>query len=465
MKRFAVIGALDSVAFTLQTFAAVYVPGPLLILLPQAAIPVSLLLTMRQQHNRVTWIQGLGAAMVLLGIGVVLTPIMQSRNAPSYLCQASDRLNDCTACQLAGTHEECDAASMALTEQDDAVASSSSTANDNMSSVSFERSLTFFDTDTAAAPPCQWLSFDQSLQEKEILEIIWSLALIASTIPMAVSAVYKQHAMSCSSISRRRQPSDSNLFTPLLVPEEPAAANPSSSSLAASGNVADPARHPVLYVSSWIAMFQLLFSLFVALPLSIILSVPTVSLWEMPENLYHGMLCYAGYGVVETSCHPDSFCASQHAALWVNVNVLCHVSYTISMMIVLQRSDGGTLLFLALTAIVPLGHLAFSLPWMPQSSQTVVRGADWLGLITIVTGLVFYRFSDPKVGQICKSRSVNGSIPMSRRESRSSLFDDDTNDEESEDGDLFSSLFLPFWPVENQTSFALGRHSIQIGDV
>ena len=41
LRPFAIMGALDCVAGMMQVFSAVYLPGPLLVLLPQAAIPIS----------------------------------------------------------------------------------------------------------------------------------------------------------------------------------------------------------------------------------------------------------------------------------------------------------------------------------------------------------------------------------------------------------------------------------------
>eukprot|EP00606_Chrysophyceae_sp_TOSAG23-5_P000579 GSChrysophyteH2.ASY1.ANO1.409.1 assembled CDS len=43
-KPFFVMGFLDAIAGIMQVFAATYLPGPLLILLSQAAIPMSMLI-------------------------------------------------------------------------------------------------------------------------------------------------------------------------------------------------------------------------------------------------------------------------------------------------------------------------------------------------------------------------------------------------------------------------------------
>lgn len=54
-KTFAVMGALDALAGIMQIFGATYCPGPLIILLLQAAIPVSMVISkflVNAKYNR-----------------------------------------------------------------------------------------------------------------------------------------------------------------------------------------------------------------------------------------------------------------------------------------------------------------------------------------------------------------------------------------------------------------------------
>lgn len=54
-KTFAIMGALDAVAGIMQIFGATYCPGPLIILLLQAAIPVSMVISkflVNAKYNR-----------------------------------------------------------------------------------------------------------------------------------------------------------------------------------------------------------------------------------------------------------------------------------------------------------------------------------------------------------------------------------------------------------------------------
>ena len=75
-RPFVVMGLLDCLAGTLLAFAAVYLPGLLLLLLPQAAIPISMLLSGRIKGERYRAHQYIGAIVVVLGILAVLEPLL-----------------------------------------------------------------------------------------------------------------------------------------------------------------------------------------------------------------------------------------------------------------------------------------------------------------------------------------------------------------------------------------------------
>lgn len=106
-KPFAVMGALDCLAGIMQTFASVYLPGPLLILLPQAAIPISMALSRRILREKYKCLQYVGAAVVMAGILVVLEPVITRRHAPSYVCAAFDEEKYCSTCQTETTEDTC----------------------------------------------------------------------------------------------------------------------------------------------------------------------------------------------------------------------------------------------------------------------------------------------------------------------------------------------------------------------
>ena len=464
MKRFAIMGALDCLATTVQTFAAVYLPGPLLILLPQAAIPVSLALMAvfassqnNNNNNSATTAlalpQYIGAATVLLGIGMALYPVLLAQRAPDYYCEAQNPLQDCTTCRSATSEDAC---VEILSKVEPESNSSNSVVN-----VSPERWL-------LTLPACRWLPFEESSKEKEFLEFVWSLALVASTVPMALSAIYKKRAM--------------------MSVEERAAEQAAGAALGDDEAPPPSPPPPALYVSGWIAVFQFVCSVAVTVPAGLV-SSPLVRPLQIPANIFDGMFCYSGVGVVETGCHPDTACSD--AALWVNITVVCHVVYTLSMMFVLKYSDGPDLLFMGLTAIVPLGHLCFTLPFMPE--RTSIHKSDLAGLIVILAGLVLYRFAavsveDPVVDGSSSTRNNPRNRPSSpikrkaaarqeqehRRSQSIGMADllagtatiaaaQPALPENNDEDDSFlhqrhTSLYLgSLWPVQNQTSYTLLR--------
>jgi len=144
-----------------------------------------------------------------------------------------------------------------------------------------------------------------------------------------------------------------------------------------------------IYMNGWIAVFQFFFSLVLAVPAGLA-SSPSILPADLPRNMYQGLLCYLGIGTIEIGCHPDSMCSS-HAALYVNLSLLMNCIYCLLMMYILKFGS-ASLLYLALTAMVPIGNLAFALPFMPQT--TTFHLSDLLGLGVIMSGLVLYRFAD-----------------------------------------------------------------------
>ncbi|CAH0517552.1 unnamed protein product [Peronospora belbahrii] len=71
-RKFAVMGGLDSIAGILQVFAATYLGGSLLILLGQAAIPISMLISSLLLKAKYSSYQYVGAVVVSLGLLIVL---------------------------------------------------------------------------------------------------------------------------------------------------------------------------------------------------------------------------------------------------------------------------------------------------------------------------------------------------------------------------------------------------------
>lgn len=448
LLKMMIIGILDAITATLQTFAAVYVPGPLLVLVPQAAIPVSMICkycftrtktagaSERAITSSIFSMPAMGAIIILVGIFIVLEPVWSSQRAPDYYCEAIDPYNDCSICNIASTEMEC------------AGKSTSQAHHLNVSEIPraskqwlFNASSTDEVHPNSGSVPCQWIPFEESTKEKESLEVIWSTLLVLSTIPMAISAVCKQraiHSLSSGATTQAHETSDSTAPLVASTPEMGVAAS------------------PVIFMSGWIAVFQLLASLILTIPAGI-MSSPSIHPWKVPENLWNGILCYSGYPIVVNGCHPDTMCTSYHVALWINVGVICHVVYSVSLIVILQASSDCTPLFLALTATVPLGHLAFTLPLLPLSSQESLDAIDLIGLFVIISGLIMYRFSNdttrcskrqrhthPSTGTDEESiSSIDGSIKFLSQQVQSSI----------------SSLWMQ---VANQTSYTLLRETLDL---
>jgi drug/metabolite transporter (DMT)-like permease len=171
-KPFMVMGFLDAIAGAMQVLATVYLPGTLLVLLPQAAIPLSMLATRFILRERFTQYQYLGAIIVMMGIVVVLFPVLTQQGAPNFSCQALNEDENCAICQNDTTREDCE---------------SHRGSNDP----SFESIMTENEGDYY----CQWISKDESLRHDDFLKFVWSLVMLASCIPMVLSTVYKQVAL------------------------------------------------------------------------------------------------------------------------------------------------------------------------------------------------------------------------------------------------------------------------------
>lgn len=265
--KYLVMGFLDGFASIMQTFAVTKIAsGSLLILLSQAAIPISMLISRVLLKASYSRMQYFGALLVMSGIAVALWPRLTA-------------------------HDE------------------------------------------GPALPGQGAT--------EVA--LWSAVMILSCVPMTLSSVFKEKALN-----------DIDL---------------------------DP-----IYLNGYIALYQFVFCLPAAVPAAWAIGLP---LGEVPRNCWDGLLCYVGRNSVVSSPDPsaDDDCAA--APLYVNLYLGFNILYNILMILILKYGS-ASLLFLALTVLVPLGNLAFAVPWMPGSRPLTVF--DGAGLAVIMTGLVVYRF-------------------------------------------------------------------------
>jgi hypothetical protein len=179
--------------------------------------------------------------------------------------------------------------------------------------------------------------------------VIWGGVLIFSCVPMCLSSIYKEIALGSTEL--------------------------------------DP-----IYLNGWIAIFQFLFSLPLAIPAAIA-GQPAVYPVDLPQNLWNGVLCYFGKstntcpgGVDDDLCHVDDCYLT--APLFVNIYIVFNIGYNILIILILKYGSAN-ILWLAMTVMVPLGNLAFALPFMP--GHTGITPFDVVGLAVIMLGLVGYR--------------------------------------------------------------------------
>ena len=175
-RPFAVLGSLDCVTCLLLTFAAVYLPGPLLILLPQAAIPVSMALSARLKGERYARSQYVGAAVVVAGILVVLEPLVTGRHAPGFVCEAYDP-DFCAACGEETTEAGC------LSHGDGGP----------------RGVVQVLAASDASATACRWVPFDDARASvggaSAATTLLWSVLTILACVPMALSSIFKEQAL------------------------------------------------------------------------------------------------------------------------------------------------------------------------------------------------------------------------------------------------------------------------------
>jgi CRT-like, chloroquine-resistance transporter-like len=340
-RPFAIMGCLDAMSATIQVLANVYLPGTLLVLIPQAAIPLSMLGSAIVLRERYSVHQYVGAVVVLTGILLVLFPVFTHQREADYYCRAIDEENDCTLCQIETTENGC--LSHIKTDDD----GGGGGGYDPMMMMQFQRGFILqnshknhsSDHDHDTGLYCTWVSRDQAIKEDDFLVFVWSILMLLSLVPMVMSTIYKQVALQVH-------------LDPILV-------------------------------NGWVSVFQFIFGMALVVPAGL-LSSPRVHPFEIGSNWESGLQClFTQTNTVEVGCHPDD-CGQ--AALWVHLGLISAIVYALSMMFVLKYGTCD-LMYLGLTLVVPLAHLAFAFNAMADVSVF-----DICGLLVSVTGLFMYRF-------------------------------------------------------------------------
>jgi len=267
--KFAVMGVLDGIAGLMQSFAVNSLAGPLIQLLMQAAIPISMTISKLILKAKYGIHHYVGAAIVVVGLAIVLIP--------SFLPHPVD-------------------------------------------------------------------PDDEAPKVSQQMIAVWASVLIASCIPMTLSSVYKEKALGEVEID-------------------------------------------VVYMNGWIAIYQLIISLVLAVPSAY---ASSLTIEQLPGNVWDGAKCYSGHNSVLVDVSKSikaDHCAM--APIYVSLYIFFNVLYNILIIMILKYGSAN-ILWLAMTFMVPLANFSFSLPFMPVVQPITVYNI--IGLVIIMAGLIGYRF-------------------------------------------------------------------------
>ena len=290
------MGLFDCITCILLTFASVYLPGSLLILLPQAAIPISMILSNKLKGESYAKYQYLGATVVVLGILVVLEPLITQRHAADFTCEAYDQDEFCALCEEELTEEGC---LSHRTKEEDQFLGGFTFVVEN--AAEYHVTLrTLAETNSTSGyhegELCRWVTSESAEQSSSgsssTTTLIWSVVTILACIPMTLSSIYKEMALSDS---------QTNI---------------------------DP-----IFLNGWVAFYQLMFSFPLSVPAGMT-SSPPVTPSELPKNIWDGIKCYLGIATIMNGCHPDDKCPE--APLYVNVFLMFNVMFNILIVYILK---------------------------------------------------------------------------------------------------------------------------------
>eukprot|EP00946_MAST-07B_sp_MAST-7B-sp1_P005121 g5121.t1 len=313
-RLFAVMGILDGAAGLMQGFATNYITKrPMIILLQQAAIPSSMLISKLLLNAKYKLSQYLGAIIVFGGIIVVVIPGFLPKDE--------------------------------------------STAH-----------LSLFGNGSSSPSPSSAASVEPSSSSLGS-QIIWIFVMLLSCVPMCLSSVFKEKALGETEID-------------------------------------------VIYLNGWVAIFQLLFTIVMAVPAAY---TSGLTVEDVPANFIGGIKCYGGINSNSPGPNGTTFINSLHggphrctfeknggsdglpqcddcasSTLFVSVYLLFNIGYNLLIILILKFGSSNVL-WLAMTVMVPLGNAAFYIPGIP--GHTNPSPFDLAGLILIMLGLCGYRFA------------------------------------------------------------------------
>jgi len=175
--------------------------------------------------------------------------------------------------------------------------------------------------------------------------ILWSCILMLSCVPMAISSVYKEMAL-------------------------------------------DDVDIDVVYLNGWVALFQLLAAVPLLYPSALAQGISAGDVWT---NVYHGLLCAGGHNTVTHGDDPDD-CSM--GPVFLPIYLMFNLAYNV-LIIYLLKYGGSNILWLSITATVPLVNVVFTIPGVPDGQAA--HWENWVGLVLIMGGLITYRFWDKLV--------------------------------------------------------------------
>jgi hypothetical protein len=137
----------------------------------------------------------------------------------------------------------------------------------------------------------------------------------------------------------------------------------------------------VWHMNGQVALYQLIASFVLLYPSAMAENIAPVNLWS---NFGDGFRCLAG---IDSS--PTDTCGA--APYLVSAYCVANLGYNV-MIVYLLKIGGSNLLWMCLTAMVPLASLFFSLPFVPAINRSTIDAYTLIGLIVILSGLGVYRF-------------------------------------------------------------------------
>ena len=118
---------------------------------------------------------------------------------------------------------------------------------------------------------------------------------------------------------------------------------------------------------------------------------------DIAGNIMGGFRCLQGINTIveasaDGSVQPDE-CSM--AMVYVSTYLAFNVFYNLLMIVILKHGSAN-ILWLAMTVIVPLSNVAFSLQFVPNHQP--MKTMDVVGLVVIMFGLLVYRFTSQLYG-------------------------------------------------------------------